>query len=104
MTDAKRAAPREGGPLQKNTTIGFSRSTSEIATSTPRRRAGRRQRPEAAIQRTAVYDGRKCVGSIIVRGKTDYEAFDRDKRSVGVFKTQREAVGAIPDNEEKKCS
>jgi Holliday junction resolvase RusA-like endonuclease len=28
------AAPREGGPLQKTTTIGFPRSTSEIASST----------------------------------------------------------------------
>jgi hypothetical protein len=39
MTDAKRAAPGEGSPLQKNTT-GFSDSTSEIATSTSRRSGG----------------------------------------------------------------
>jgi len=52
----------------------------------------------------SVYDGRECVGFVFARGKTGYEAFNRDERSVGVFKTQREAVGAIPDNEEKKCS
>ena len=36
MTDAERAAPREGGPLQKNFRPASSRSTTHIATSTSR--------------------------------------------------------------------
>ena len=42
-----------------------------------------------------VYDGRECVGFILARGKTGFEAFDRDQRSVGTFKTQHEAAAAL---------
>jgi hypothetical protein len=45
----------------------------------------RRQHPEAGIP----------VGFVFARGKTGYEAFNRDERSVGVFKTQREAAAAL---------
>jgi hypothetical protein len=99
MAAAKRAAPREGRPLQKNSSEVFCSTHSNAY------QARRRRSPEATIQRAvSVYDGRECVGFIIVRGKTDYEAFNRDERSIGTFKTQREAVGAIPDNGGKKCS
>jgi hypothetical protein len=43
----------------------------------------------------SVCDGRECVGFILARGKTGYEAFDRDQRSVGTFKTQHEAAAAL---------
>jgi len=39
-----------------------------------------------------------------LRGRAGVEAFDCDERSLGVYPTQGEAVNAIPDNEEKKCS
>jgi hypothetical protein len=45
----------------------------------------------------AVYDGTRCVGHVIARGKRGYEAFDVDDRSVGMFPTQQEAAGALED-------
>jgi hypothetical protein len=42
-----------------------------------------------------VYDGRECLGFILARGKLDFEAIDRDERSLGFFQTQREAATAI---------
>ena len=51
-----------------------------------------------------VYDGRHCRGFILARGRSGFEAFDCDERSLGVYPTQGEAVNAIPNNEEKKCS
>ena len=53
---------------------------------------------------SSVYDGRICRGFVIARGKLGFEAFDSDERSIGVYPTRREAVNAIPSNEEKKCS
>jgi hypothetical protein len=43
-----------------------------------------------------VHDGRECVGHILGRGPAGYEAFDRDDRSLGLFKTQREAAAVLP--------
>jgi len=53
---------------------------------------------------SSVYDGRICRGFVIARGKLGFEAFDCDQRSLGVYSTQSEAVNAIPNNEENKCS
>jgi hypothetical protein len=44
----------------------------------------------------SVFDGRRCVGHILSRGKQGYEAFDGDHRSLGVFDTQAAAAAAIP--------
>jgi len=52
----------------------------------------------------SVYDGQRCIGFLLSRGRAGVEAFDCDERSLGVYPTQGEAVNAIPDNEEKKCS
>ena len=44
-----------------------------------------------------IYDGRGCIG-FILRGKIDYEVFDRDGVSKGRFPTQQDAVAALmPD-------
>jgi hypothetical protein len=43
----------------------------------------------------SVYDGRECVGFVLARGKTGFEAFNRNERSIGIFKTQREAAAAL---------
>jgi hypothetical protein len=42
-----------------------------------------------------VYDGRDCLGFILVRGKIGFEAFDRDERSLGLFPTTRAAATAL---------
>jgi hypothetical protein len=36
-----------------------------------------------------------CIGHIIGRGRDRLEAFDADDRSLGLFKTDRDAVAAI---------
>jgi hypothetical protein len=45
-----------------------------------------------------VYAGQNCLGFILARGKTGFEAFTRDEQSLGMFGTQREAADAISDN------
>jgi hypothetical protein len=42
-----------------------------------------------------VYDGRVCRGFVISRGKLGFEAFDREQRSLGLFKTAPEAANAV---------
>ena len=37
----------------------------------------------------------ECLGHVLARGKAGYEAFDRDERSLGTFKTQHEAAAAL---------
>jgi hypothetical protein len=43
----------------------------------------------------SVYDGRECVGFILARGKLGFEAIDRDERSLGTYRHQREAADAL---------
>ena len=43
----------------------------------------------------AVYDGRACLGHVLGRGKAEFEAFDADNRSLGIFPSQCEAAAAI---------
>ena len=45
-----------------------------------------------------VYDSRDCLGFILAHGKAGFEAFTRDERSLGLFRTQREAADAISNN------
>jgi hypothetical protein len=54
--------------------------------------------PAASI--AYVCDGRQCLGHILFRGKLGFEAFDRDDKSVGIFKTQAEAARALPGGSE----
>ena len=62
-----------------------------------KRRAGRNENRELKPTSFAyVHDGRTCVGHIIGRGPAGYGGFDRDDRSVGLFKTVREAAAALP--------
>ena len=42
-----------------------------------------------------VYDGRQCLGHILARGKTGFEAFDPNDKSLGIFETQRRAANAL---------
>ena len=43
----------------------------------------------------SVYDGQRCLGHIIVRGKRGFEAFDADDCSLGTFPTEHEAADAV---------
>jgi hypothetical protein len=43
----------------------------------------------------SVYNGKRCVGFIIARGKAGFEAFDRNERSLGTYPTQRTAADAL---------
>jgi len=42
-----------------------------------------------------IYDGRACLGFVLSRGRTGFEAFDIEERSLGIYATQREAAAAI---------
>ena len=42
-----------------------------------------------------VYDGRRCLGHILDRGKTGFEAFNQDDKSLGFFPTSKEAANAF---------
>jgi hypothetical protein len=46
------------------------------------------------------YAGRELVGFILARGKTGFEAFTADQKSLGIFPTQREVAAALPDTAE----
>jgi hypothetical protein len=48
-----------------------------------------------AAPMVSVYDGRQCVGFILARGKSGFEAFDCDERSVGLYPTQCAAAAAL---------
>ncbi len=39
--------------------------------------------------------GSVCVGHILVRGIGGFEAFTRDDKTIGTFRTREEAVGAL---------
>ena len=43
----------------------------------------------------SVYDGRRCIGHIIGRGKLGHEAFDAENRSLGLHATQKAAADAL---------
>jgi hypothetical protein len=43
----------------------------------------------------SVYSGRICLGFIIERGREGFEAYDQQERSLGFFKTQKDAAAAV---------
>jgi len=42
-----------------------------------------------------VCDGRACLGFVVSRGRSGFEAFDRQERSLGLFKTAAQAANAV---------
>jgi hypothetical protein len=42
-----------------------------------------------------VHNGKECVGHVIARGKTGFEAYDADDKSLGVFPSSREAAAVL---------
>ena len=63
-----------------------------------KRRAGRKENREPTSV-AYVHDGRTCVGHVIGKGPAGFEAFDREDKSLGLFKTQAEAAAALPGGE-----
>jgi hypothetical protein len=56
------------------------------------------QRAAQAVDRAqmvAVYDGQRCLGHVLGRGKAGFEAFDIANQRIGLSSTQREAAAAI---------
>ena len=51
--------------------------------------------PKTMTPMVSVYDGQQCLGHVLARGKTGYEAFDPNDESVGIFETQRQAANAL---------
>jgi hypothetical protein len=43
----------------------------------------------------SVYDGTRCIGHIIARGKTGWEVFDSEDKSLGVYPTQKQAAAVL---------
>jgi len=50
-------------------------------------------KPETGM--LSVYDGQRCLGHIVQRGKCRFEAFDLDDNSLGTFPTDHEAADAV---------
>jgi hypothetical protein len=44
-----------------------------------------------------VYDGRQCLGHLLLRGKLGVEAFDRNDVSLGIYPDQRSAADAVSE-------
>ena len=57
-----------------------------------------RSRTEQSKPMISIYDGRQCVGFVLARGRSGYEAFDGGERSVGMFKTKDAAINKLKDN------
>jgi hypothetical protein len=52
-------------------------------------------RNNAAAPLVSVYDGRECIGFVLGRGRTGFEAFSRSEISLGMFKTQAAAANTV---------
>jgi hypothetical protein len=51
-----------------------------------------------------IYDGTRCLGFILKRGKLGFEAIDREEASLGIFKTQTAAANAIFSHEKSPAA
>jgi hypothetical protein len=44
---------------------------------------------------TSVISGTVCIGFVLARGVSGFEAFAADQQSLGLFASEREAVAAV---------
>jgi hypothetical protein len=49
----------------------------------------------AASALLSVFDGRRCVGHVLGRGRAGFEAFNSKDISLGLFESRRAAIDAI---------
>jgi hypothetical protein len=57
--------------------------------------ADRREAISSPISSLAVFDGRRCCGFLLPRGKQGVEAFNADDHSIGVFPDLKAAANAV---------
>jgi hypothetical protein len=50
----------------------------------------------------AVYDGQRCIGHLVNRGRSGLQALDANDRSLGVFATAQAAADAISNTANEK--
>jgi hypothetical protein len=60
---------------------------------TSRRQSRKFSEHEPAMHR--VFDGRRCCGHVLVRGKYGFESLDENDRSLGFFATRDEAATVL---------
>jgi hypothetical protein len=52
-------------------------------------------RSDKAAPMVSVFDGRRCLGFVLPKGKSGFEATTADDRLLGLFPSQKEAADAI---------
>jgi hypothetical protein len=49
----------------------------------------------APVPLVSIYDGQRCLGFILARGKAGFETFAANEQSLGLFPSQKEAVAML---------
>jgi len=62
-----------------------------------------RTRDRTATPMLSVYSGRDCIGFVLVRGSSGYEAFDASEASLGTFPTQEAAIHSISGDQKERA-
>jgi hypothetical protein len=52
---------------------------------------------DLVMQALAVFDGQRCLGHLLSRGKLGVEAYDASDSSLGIFPNQKAAADAVSD-------
>lgn len=94
--------PQHGDAAGTRKPDAFGKRSASNRTSDPNQEQAARDsasdgRTLAATAMLSVYDGQRCVGHIIARGRTGHEAFDRHDKSIGVFSTVKAAAAAVSE-------
>jgi hypothetical protein len=93
---AAHSASRSTSSLRKRTHEEAQRSPSRSSRCwRSLRKEGRQMNTTSAL--TYVTDGREAIGFVLKRGRSGFEGFDRQERSLGLFKTAAQAANAVFD-------
>jgi hypothetical protein len=53
---------------------------------------------------TALYDGRDCIGFIVVESKGRWTAYDHERRCLGEYASRDDAIAALRGSDERQES
>jgi hypothetical protein len=53
------------------------------------------RKSERSSPMLSVYDGQRCVGFVLARGRSGFEALDAAQRSVGMFEMKDAAISEL---------
>jgi hypothetical protein len=53
------------------------------------------------VMKAVIYDNR-CFGFVVARGKSGFETFNIDDRSLGIFANEKSAIAALFDDRESE--